>query len=58
MDIVEHGENGYLCNTGSLESYLAKLKMLLSDEILLSKYRQDSLIKSKAFDINCISLFL
>lgn len=58
MDIVEHGENGYRCNIGRMESCIAKLKMLLSDEILLSKYRQESLIKSKAFDINCISLFL
>lgn len=53
-DIVEQDVNGYLCDIGSLESYIAKLKMLLSDEILLSKFRQESFIKSKAFDINII----
>lgn len=53
-DIVEQGVNGYLCDIGSVDSFTAVLMKLLTDKVLLTKYRQESLIKSKAFDINRI----
>ena len=53
-DIVEQGVNGYLCDIGKVDSFTAVLMELLTDKVLLTKYRQESLIKSKAFDINRI----
>jgi len=54
LDIVDQGVNGYLCDIGSLDSFTAVLKELLSNDNMLFKFRQESLLKSKAFEINNI----
>lgn len=53
-DIVDDGVNGYLCDSVNYNVFSDKLMKLLSNDYVLSKFRDKSRVKSHSFDINSI----
>ena len=49
-----HGETGFLCDVGDVESMAKYAIMLLSDEELLEKFRKNALAQAQRFDIDNI----
>jgi L-malate glycosyltransferase len=49
-----HGETGFLCDVGDIESMAKYAIMLLSDEELLEKFRKNALAQAQRFDIDNI----
>jgi len=54
IDLVEHGENGYLVEPDDKETFVESLRDLLTDSEKLLAFRQASRHKSKAFDVSYI----
>ena len=52
LDMVNIGENGYLIEAGNIKGYALALRQLLDDPDLLHKYKINSRLKAKSFDIN------
>jgi glycosyltransferase involved in cell wall biosynthesis len=55
LDIVNHGENGYLIDLHQPENYADALTSLLTDPQHLLSFRQASLQKSQHFDIEKVA---
>ena len=49
-----HGETGFLCDVGDVDSMAKYAIMLLSDEELLEKFRKNALAQAQRFDIDNI----
>ncbi len=55
-DLVDDGVNGYLCDPLNYDVFSGKLMKLLSNDNVLSKFREKSRLKSRSFDIHSIVL--
>ena len=51
VDIVDKDRNGFLVGSSNLDGYVKGLQKLLSNQKLLKRYREASLVKATQFDI-------
>lgn len=54
-ELVDEGRNGCLAEPGDLTGFTQALRELLSDPALLRRFREASLIKARAFDLEAVA---
>ena len=55
IDIVENGKNGFLVDSGDPDGYYMALKEVLTDNLLLKRFRLASREKAQEFDIKRVA---
>ena len=55
VDLIEDGQNGYLCNPMDIESFASRLSMLSKDQLLRRKMGDNNLIRIKQYGVEQVS---